>query len=204
MAEQNQIDKTHLVIQGLLVLLDDPSTLRTKLVKLVYLADNRFYEFTGRTITGNQYRWDHYGPNAEGNTIVEAAEYLANEGEISGSAKSSRHGTVVYPYRIKDRDKVWGKVVSGLDDGEIQILRDIVRQYGHLDQDRIVSASKGTKPFANAQQYDRLQFSQNEQAIELRNKLASDPDFLEEVKLGLADADAGRWVWDEDLDLPKS
>lgn len=26
------------------------------------------------------------------------------------------------------------------------------------------------------------------------------PDFLAEVKKGMEDADAGRWVWDEDLD----
>ena len=69
MSERVDIPKTRTVIQGILGLLGTRVS-RTALVKLVYLSDNRFFESTGRTITGNAYMWDHYGPNAVSHAIA--------------------------------------------------------------------------------------------------------------------------------------
>ena len=49
----------------------------TKLVKLVYLVDYMHYQHFGETVTGLEYQWDHYGPNAVQHGIVSAAEGLA-------------------------------------------------------------------------------------------------------------------------------
>ena len=200
MTENPRTDKTHLTIQGILALLNKPAG-RTQIVKLVYLADNRFYESVGRTLTGNAYIWDHYGPNDVDDSITTAADELAECGRIVRTPVVSWSGRDTFRYSVKSPVSAWQKIAPHLNAGEQQILRDIVKQYGHItNATQLAEASKQTTPFANAKQYERLQFKQSERAIELQNMLASNPDFLEEVRLGLADEDEGRWVWDEDLD----
>lgn len=200
MPENARTDKTHLAIQGILALLNKPAG-RTQIVKLVYLADNRFYECVGRTLTGNAYIWDRYGPNDVDNSITAAADELAECGWIVRTPAVSWSGGNTFRYSVKSPVSAWQKVARNLNAGEQQILRDIVKQYGHItNATQLAEASKQTAPFANAKQHERLQFKQSERAIELQNMLASNPDFLEEVRLGLEDIEAGRWVWHEDLD----
>lgn len=200
MSENARIDKIHLSIQGLLALLDKPAG-RTQIVKLVYLADNRFYECVGRTLTGKAYIWDHYGPNDADDSITAAADALAECGRIVRTPAVSWSGWNTFRYSVKSPISAWQEVARHLNAGEQQILRDIAKQYGHItNATKLAEASKQTAPFENAKQYERLQFKQSERAIELQNMLASNPDFLEEVRLGLADEDEGRWIWDDELD----
>ena len=200
MPENARTDKTHLAIQGLLALLSKPAD-RAQIVKLVYLADNRFYECVGRTLTGNAYIRDSGGPNDANDSIAPAADALADDGRIVRTPAASLNGQDAFTYSVASPVSAWQKVACRLNAGEQQILRDIVKQYGHItNATQLAEASKQTAPFANAKQHERLQFKQSERAIEVQNMLASNPDFLEEVRLGLEDIEAGRWVWHEDLD----
>ncbi len=199
MTGHEQSDKTRTAIKALLAL-TGRRTGRTKLVKLVYLADNRFYESLGRTTTGTQYLWDHYGPNAVDNAIVDVADQLAGKGEICRAASVS-DGTDRFQYWVDDPNAVWAQAACSLNDGERQVLMDIARKYGRYTATDLTSLSKRTPPFANAQQYDKLEFTQSDRAIELQKKLAAAPGLSEEVRKGLADLDAGRWIWDDELEV---
>jgi uncharacterized phage-associated protein len=199
MIKQDQIKKTRATIQGMLALLKRKLG-RTELVKLVYLADNRFYESMGRTITGNLYTWDRYGPNAVSHAIANEADELANLGAVRMVVRQSMYGSDVYQYWVDDPTRAWAAAASVLDEGERQILMDVARQYGQMSLRDLVKNSKETRPFKKAQQYDLLTLEQDENARQMSARLGSDGEFLEEVKLGLEDADRGRWVWDEELD----
>lgn len=200
MPENARTGKTHLAIQGILALLNKPAG-RTQIVKLVYLADNRFYESVGRTLTGNAYIWDHYGPNDVDNSITAAADELAECGRIVRTPVVAWSGGNTFRYSVKSPVSTWQKVARRLNAGEQQILRDIAKQYGHIaNAAQLAEASKQTAPFANAKQHERLQFKQSERAIEVNRWLDSIDGLQEELELGLADIDEGRWVWHEDLD----
>lgn len=198
MTKPEPIAKTELVIQGLLALLGKRVS-RTQIVKLVYLADNSFYESTGRTITGTQYIWDHYGPNSVDNVIADTADQLVGEGQVR-RAVGSYKGSHTFNYWVKDPRVAWRHTASALNDGECQIVRDIARRYGRYNASDLASLSKKTKPFKNARQYEILRFKQNERAKEVQQWLASIDGLKEEVELGLADLDAGRWVWADESD----
>lgn len=197
--KDEQIRKTRAVIQGILALKKSRAS-RTELVKLVYLADNRFYESTGRTITGNLYMWDHYGPNAVGNAIVSEADQLVRLGALRMATGPSMYGGETYWYWIDDPSTTWENAAPALDEGERQVVMDIVRQYGKLSLKSLVSESKQTQPFKDAQQYDPLRLLQNEKAAEMRKLLQSSGAFLEEGRMALKEADEEKWVWDEELD----
>lgn len=200
MTEHARIDKTHLAIQGLLALLNKPAD-SAQIVHLVYLADNRFYECAGRTLTGNAYIRDSGGPNDVNDSIAPAADALAEDGRVVRTPAASMNGQDAFTYSVASPVSAWQKVACSLNAGEQQILRDIAKQYGHItNATQLADASKQTAPFANAKQHERLQFKQSERAIELNRRLDSIDGLQEELELGLADIDEGRWVWHEDLD----
>lgn len=172
---------------------------RTELVKLVYLADNRFYESTGRTITGVTYMWDHYGPNAVGHAIASEADRLVSAGLVRMSVRRSVYGGDSFQYRVDDSEEAWRAASKPLDEGERQVLMDIVKQFGKLPVASLVGESKRTPPFRNARQYGLLALEQDRHAEELREEFGSNGQFLEEGTIGLRDADEGRWVAAEDL-----
>ena len=198
MRDPEHIDKTEVVIRGFLGLLGKRVS-RTQIVKLVYLADNLFYESTGRTITGTQYMWDHYGPNAVGDSIADTTDQLASEGEVCRVVGSYK-GSHTYNYWVNDPSVTWETVASALSYGERQIVRDIARKYGRYNASDLANLSKKTRPFENARKYEILRFKQSERAKELQQWLDSIDGLKEEVELGLADMDAGRLIWDDELD----
>lgn len=192
------IDKIELVIQGFLALLDKRVS-RTQIVKLVYLADNLFYESTGRTITGNQYVWDHYGPNSLGDVISNTTDELVGEGEVCRVVGSYK-GSHTYNYWVSDARTTWRNIASALSEGERQIVLEVVRKYGRYNASDLARLSKKTKPFEDARQYELLRFKRNERAKELQDMLSASPDFLEEVRLGFEDLEAGRLVWADEVE----
>ncbi|MCH8310586.1 MAG: SocA family protein [Chloroflexi bacterium] len=199
MATQVHIQKTRDTILGMLALLDRKVG-RTELVKLVYLSDSRFFESTGRTITGITYMWDHYGPNAVGHATANEADQMVNEGSVRVEIRPSMYSGYAYDYWVENPSEVWRSVESSLDPGERQILMDTVRKFGQLSLDSLIDHSKKTRPFADAKQYQVLALRQDESMKGIAQTLDSSGEFLEEVELSFADADAGRWVRDEDLD----
>ena len=186
-------DKAGAVIQAFLALLGRRAS-RTQIVKLVFLADNLCYESTGRTITGTRYMWDNYGPNAVDNSIADTTDELVEERKIC-RAVGQYKGSHTYNYWVNDSSAIWRKTASLLSDVECQIVRDIARKYGRYNASDLANMSRKTKPFENAKQYEILRFKQSERARELQDMLDASPDFLEEVRLGFEDLEAGRWVW---------
>ena len=197
MDKRMQIDKTRAAIIGILAL-TGTKVLRTKLVKLVYMADNRFYEFTGRTITGNLYMWDHFGPNAVGNAIANEANELSRQSKVRMSVHPSMVDGDSYEYWVDDADTSWEAVESLLDEGERQIIVDVTREFGRQGINTLVKKSRETSPFHNAQQYDLLQFEQLDRSIRMKEKVDSEGDFLEEVEIALKEADEDQWIWDDE------
>ena len=132
---------------------------RTALVKLVYLVDYVYAQHLGHTLTGLDYLWDDYGPNAAGNQIVIRADRLQSTGAIQIDKGFTPSGNQRYVYRFAgDTD-----VSLGDDLGE-QVIRDTVRTYGSLNWSAIVKAAKETRPVVRAKKGDRLDLSRDPQA----------------------------------------
>ena len=196
-AVAEKLRKTRAAIVCVLGALGRKKVHRTKLVKLVYLADNRFFESTGRTLTGNTYMWDHFGPNAVGNAVVGEANELVDRGVIRMSMGASAYGGGAYRYWVDSPEQAWEFARSDLDAGELQVVMEAVKEYGGLSVGSIVRESKETRPFASAEQYSVLQMEQSPRARELREALDSNRDFMEEAEIGIREAKAGSWGLEE-------
>ena len=196
-AVAEKLRKTRAAIVCVLSALGRKKVHRTKLVKLVYLADNKFFESAGRTLTGNTYMWDHYGPNAVGNAIVGEANELVDRGVLRMSTGASVYGGGAYRYWVDNPEDAWRFASDGLDAGELQVVMEIVREFGGLNVGSVVRESKMTRPFANAEQYSIIEMEQSPRARELREALASDSGFMEEAEIGIREAHAGVWGMEE-------
>ena len=147
--------------------------------------------------------WDHYGPNSVDDVIANATDQLVIEGEVR-RAVGSYKGSHTFNYWVDDPDATWKNTASALSDGECQIIFNIVRKYGRYNASDLARLSKRTKPFEDARQYEKLRFKRNERARELQQWLDSIEGLKKEVELGLADADAGRLVWADELEQQSS
>jgi hypothetical protein len=156
---------------------------RTKLVKLIYLAENLFYEHEGSTITGLGYMWDNYGPNAISNAIVKEADKLVGEDFACVKTGNSMYGGENYLYSLGP--KKTDKHKSLLSPFEIQVLRDTVRRYRDHSVQAIVSASKKTTPFKNTRQYDILEMKISPAYTRLIEILKGDAEFLSTIAGGV-------------------
>ena len=127
----------------------------TKLVKLVYLVDYMHYQHFGETVTGLEYQWDHYGPNAVQHGIVSAAEGIALKKQIAFKATDNAYGSVTKYFRsIPDTE------TPTLDAKAEMVVIDVVNCYGKLSVKEITAVSKKTSPFKKASQYDMLTMEQ--------------------------------------------
>ena len=147
------------VIQGVLAKVGG-GVPATKLVKLVYLVDYVHYQHFGETVTGLDYQWDHYGPNAVQHGIVSAAERLAEENQITYTRSSNQYGGVT-----KYFSTIPGFEMPTLDAKAEMVMNDVVDRYGHLSVKKITTVSKQTSPFKNASQYDMLTMEQSAPAL---------------------------------------
>ena len=150
-------------------------------------------------MTGNAYMWDHYGPNAVSHAIANEADELADSGTIRMSTRPSMYGGDAYHYWVDDPDSVWQTTERRLSAGECQILLDVVRRYGRMTLEALVEETKETRPFALSEQYDLLSLRQDENAKQMRKRLATSGSFLEDAQFGLDDAEAGEWTSEDDL-----
>ncbi len=175
---------------------------KTKLVKLVYLLDNLFCEHVGRTLTGLEYMWDNYGPNAMSNAIVKEADGLVNRALLHGRDSTSVYGSESRTYQAFPLTPATEELP--LDFTEREFVGKIVKQYGALGVSAIVAESKRTAPFKKATQYQRLEMKQREDLAEFRRKLEATPGYLEsldeDVKVILAGEKAGRWKTLEEIE----
>ena len=195
----DHIAKTRLAIRGMLALLRK-RVRPENLAQLIYLADSKYYESVGMSITGIQYIRGKHGPVAEDDAIIKQVVCLVKDGLICKAPDPFKRDALSYRYWVEDPKNVWKEIKAALGMGDEDMLRDIVRQYGSISSASDLAAiSKRAAAYKNARPGERIQFKQSRRAIELQNMLDSNPEFLTEVERGFADIEAGRWVSDEEL-----
>lgn len=123
----------------------------TALVKLTYLADYLYSENFGANLTGFEYMWDHFGPNAVGHAIISEAQKLAQEGELRSFQEPNIYGTFSQKFRLPDDAEL-----PPLEPDEEMVVADVIAKFGGLTLTSLVAASKRTAPFQTARQYERL------------------------------------------------
>lgn len=127
----------------------------TKLVKLVYLVDYLYFQHFGRTLTGFQYMWDHYGPNAVGHGIVSQATELAEKGLVHITEHPNIYGGTSTLFKIAPDG-----VAPTLSPEAEMILEDVLQQYSKLSITEITAVTKRTVPFKKAARYGLLSMAQ--------------------------------------------
>ena len=132
----------------------------TKLVKLVYLVDYIHYQHYGRTVTGLEYQWDHYGPNAVRHGIIRAAERLSTEGVVDYRAENTSFGNVTKWFGLNPSAEL-----PPLDEEAEMAIGDVVHRFGKLSVQAITAETKKTAPFRAASQYDLLKMEQSAPAF---------------------------------------
>ena len=173
----DQRSQAKAVLQGLLFTLGK-IVYRTKLVKLTYLADEANYRFRGKTLTGLDYIWDNYGPNAEDNEIVVTLGELVRDGLVNMVEQPLPFGGgMTYRYEITDRLDPSDLPLSSDDWIEIHTA---VHKYGKMNTRKIVRASKVTAPMKDAHQYGQLELQQDPSLSLTDEEIANDP-FLREA-----------------------
>ena len=154
MAELNEAHDMDRASQVVLRILEQVGKLTpsNKVVKLVYLVDYTYFQHYGETLSGLEYQWDHYGPNALDHAIVGHADSLTREKLLERKSGFNSRGSQMHLYRLAE-----SIVPPRLSDEGEMVISDIVAQYGMLSVQAITDVSKKTAPFANAEQYDRLE-----------------------------------------------
>ena len=177
---------------------------RENLAELIYLADNKYYVNTGKSITGIQYIRGKHGPVAEGDLIIKQVDSLVEADLVCKAPDLFKRDGVSHHYWVEEPSAVWQEVKAAVGMGPDQFLLGIVMEYGKISSASDLAAlSKHTDAYKTACPSEHIQFKQSERAIYLQNKLRSHPKFPEfaaGVRRGLADLEAGRWVWLEDID----
>ena len=123
----------------------------TKLVKLTYLVDYLHFQHHGRTLTGFQYMWDHFGPNAVGHAVIGEAQRLVKDRDATIDCYPNIFGGQTFDFEVAPN-----KEVKPLPAHAEMLIEDIVKQYGGLSVEKITEVSKQTEPFKTAAQYSVL------------------------------------------------
>ena len=203
MPDQDRIAKTRLVIRGMLALLKK-RVRRENLAELIYLADNKYYVNTGKSITGIRYIRGEHGPVAEGDVIIKQVDWLVEDGLVCKAPDPFKRDGVSCRYWVEEPSAVWREVKAAVGMGPDQFLLGVVMEYGKISSASDLAAlSMHTPAYKNASPSEHIRFKQSERAIYLQNKLRAHPKFPEfaaGVRRGLADLEEGRWVWAEDID----
>ena len=104
---------------------------RTKLVKVLFIADNRAKKKLNRTISGTTYVYLLYGPYSE--DIIKSIEEM-NGYEINEIFNSS---TKSYSYSETDMPRI--DPMKILDRNEVEILDEVIKDHGEDSLHKILS-----------------------------------------------------------------
>ncbi|SEN89928.1 type II toxin-antitoxin system antitoxin SocA domain-containing protein [Nonomuraea pusilla] len=116
---------------------------KTKLVKLLYMADLQAVEAGENQFSGATWRWDNYGPY---DSALTRAEYeLANSNLIErrDNRLFEEYGACVLTLAVDIDDP--------LPDDKMSIVRDIVRRFGGKSATALKDLSYKTSPMVEAQ-----------------------------------------------------
>lgn len=168
---QDTIHKLKRVIS--LILESTPEPLyKTQLVKLVYLVDFLFSRQHGKTLTGLDYIWDQYGPNAKNNQIIKTADTFCKIAETM-----TVFGDSAKRYSLKQAEKIT------LSASEELFIKEVAKQFGSWTVEKITGFTKQTDPFkGKVKQFDALDFKKNANYAEIEKfVLGSQGKGLEEA-----------------------
>lgn len=188
-------DLTHeeATILGLLGQFKGP-VLRTKFVKLVYLLDQTRYQTTGTQSTSFTYQWDHYGPNALGNAIVDTLDRLVERRAVVMTQRLTPYENYAYYYQADRRIDIDSLPLT-TDDWVF--IKSTFDRFGRMRREQIVSASKNTEPVKKAEQYEALQLTMSPAAQRLQQDFDDDEEFAQSALAGAEPT--GDWISWEDL-----
>jgi hypothetical protein len=173
--EKSELRRPAAVLAGLLCALGR-EVYRTKFVKLAYLLDESNFRLHGETMTGFNYIWDNYGPNADDNDIVVEMDKMIADGVLTMSTHAIM-GNPAYRYQINPECSA---VDLPLSSDDWTAIHTVVHKYGSLNREKIVAMSKATEPMRNARQGDDLVFVQDAPLTE--DVIASDPFWAETLE----------------------
>jgi len=177
------VDKVRAAIMTVIEASNEPVH-RTRLVKLIYLADNLYYEHFGETITGLRYMWDDFGPNAVSNAVVKEVDNLVQDDYACMKVGTSMYGGESYLYSMGPKKiEIPDEVLCHL---KRQILLDTVNRFQGKSLGQVIAASKKTKPFREVSQYEVLDMSQSSDYQSLMNSITSDNKIMSEIKVAIA------------------
>lgn len=116
---------------------------RTKLVKLLYFVDLKAFEAFGRTVTGVEWRWHHFGPFAY--AISETCEEMARNEELEIEQTANWYGSP--EFRIKSAlTGYYNPPSSNL----LRLVKLVVGDYGRFAASVLGDMSYDTEPMKKA------------------------------------------------------
>ena len=183
----NSLSKDEAVLLGLLSQLKH-GVLRTKFVKLVYLIDNLRAEHLGEPLTSFRYHWDHYGPNALGNQIVESLESLSRRGLVRQTRKLTPYENYASYYAATAEVEPVNLPLSADD---WAFIRAVVKAHGSKSRSQVVSAAKATLPMRRARQYALLTLGASPEIEHRQKKAFSNQSLAKQAEEALASQEPG-------------
>jgi uncharacterized phage-associated protein len=116
---------------------------RTKVAKLLYLADLRAVRELGHPVSGVEWRWLHYGPFSR--TLMAVEDDLVSAGVIERENTESYYGAAEYRLRLAQ------EVPTDVDAQFAVIIDNIVFEYGGLAASTLRDLTYQTPPMLEAQ-----------------------------------------------------
>ncbi|GAB3428543.1 Panacea domain-containing protein [Flindersiella endophytica] len=115
---------------------------RTKVAKLLYLADLRAVDELGRPCSGIQWRWRHYGPFS--NALLQVEEELVLDGAVQRETCENYWGA-------EHRLRLHRPEPIEVDEEFAAIIAQVVDEYGHLAASSLRDLTYQTPPMQEAQ-----------------------------------------------------
>ncbi len=119
---------------------------RTKVVKLLYLADLRCVAATGAARSGILWRWWHYGPYCQ--SLRSAEDALVNTGAVE--RESWRLSAYATEYRLRARPNVATDLMQRSDE-LLEHLDAVLEEHGHKNARALTEIAYSTAPMLEAQ-----------------------------------------------------
>ena len=117
---------------------------RTKLAKLLYLADMRAVEELGRPGSGVEWRWLHYGPFSK--LLLSVEDDLVDAGILAKETTENYYGSTEHRLRLGRH-----QVPVDVDEQFSGIIESVVLEYGKLAPSTLRDLTYQTPPMLEAQ-----------------------------------------------------
>ncbi|MDK2373185.1 MAG: Panacea domain-containing protein [Candidatus Korarchaeota archaeon] len=118
---------------------------RTRIMKILYLADLIAKSKLGRTITKTEYRYYFYGPYSR--EVIDAIIKLKNEGYLTDNTELTKFG-LAHDYR--PTEKAYKAQFEHLTKEEAEILDSVIRKFGRNELLRLLDVVYATEPMRKA------------------------------------------------------